>query len=187
MADLPDMPAFLRAPAEQTGVRRGVATHKALSLLSYAPLRATGDEAALLAEVRRQLAAMAAKRQLTAEEAPLVDANALVRFLTSPCGREALAAQTVQREWGFNLRLPEQGGLIVQGVIDLCYVKDGAWALVDYKTDRVDSPAELWALYGGQMALYRRALAEATGLPVHGVTLFSLSLGMGDTRAQGDA
>ena len=181
MADLPDMPAFLRAPAEQTGVRRGVATHKALSLLAYPPLRDTGTSA-LLAELARQLAQLQAKRLLTPEEAQLVDARALASFLQSPCGQQALHAQTVQREWGFNLRLPEQGGLIVQGVIDLCYLVDGAWALVDYKTDRVQSAAELWALYGGQMALYRRALTEATGQVVQSVTLFSLSLGQGDTR-----
>jgi ATP-dependent helicase/nuclease subunit A len=181
MADLPAQPAFLRAPAEQTGVRRGVAVHKALSMVAYPPLRGLAGSA-LLAQLQTQLDCLSRQRILSAEEATLVDPAALARFFESPCGREALAAVTVQREWGFNLRLPEQNGLIVQGVIDLCYLQDGAWSLVDYKTDRVKSPAELWTLYGTQMALYRRALTEATGLPVRGTTLFSLSLGAGDTR-----
>jgi ATP-dependent exoDNAse (exonuclease V) beta subunit len=55
--------------------------------------------------------------------------------------------------------------------------------LVDYKTDRVDSAQSLWTLYGKQMALYRRALAEATRWPVREVTLFSLALGEGSAQA----
>jgi ATP-dependent helicase/nuclease subunit A len=150
-------------------------------MVAYPPLRGLAGSA-LLAQLQTQLDCLSRQRILTAEEATLVDPAALARFFESPCGREALAAATVQREWGFNLRLPEHNGLIVQGVIDLCYLQDGAWSLVDYKTDRVQSPAELWTLYGAQMALYRRALLEATGLPVRGTTLFSLSLGAGDAR-----
>lgn len=183
MADLPTMPAFLRAPEQQSGVRRGVATHKALSLLKDAPLRAAAGTPALLAEVTRQVAALAARRLLTPEEASLVDCASLTRFLESPWGQGALGAQTVRREWSFNLRLPELDGLIVQGVIDLCYVQEGAWVLVDYKTDRVADLDALWALYGAQVQLYRRALAQATGLPVREAALYSLALGKGEARA----
>ena len=66
--------------------------------------------------------------------------------------------------------------------MDLCYLMEEAWELVDYKTDRVDEPASLWALYGEQIELYRRALRQATGLPVRSATLFSLALGRGETR-----
>ena len=184
MADLPAVPAFLRDAQAQTGVRRGVATHKALSLLDYAPLRAVAaDGSALHSAVAQQLAQMLARRLLTPEEAPLVEATVIARFLESRWGRAALAADVVYREWCFNLRMPEQGGVIVQGVIDLCFLLDGAWMLVDYKTDRVDSAQSLWTLYGEQMALYRRALAEATPWPVREVTLFSLALGEGSAQA----
>lgn len=179
MHDLPELPAFLRAPQEQTGLRRGVATHKALSLLRYDALRAASG--GLAAEVEAQLDDLARRRLLEAEERRLVLTDTIVRFLQSPTGREALAADTVRREWSFNLRLPERDGLMVQGVIDLCYQVEGAWALVDYKTDRVASAEELWMLYGGQIALYRRALETATGIPVGSATLFSLSLGEGAT------
>ena len=72
--------------------------------------------------------------------------------------------------------------MIAQGVIDLCFIRDGQWSLVDYKTDRVSSAEELWEAYGEQIALYRRALAEAGGAPVRDATLFSLALGEGSTR-----
>ena len=180
MADLPAMPAFLSPPPEQTGLRRGVATHKALSMIAYEPLRrSVSDPAALRAEVAAQVRALAASRRLAAEEASLVDPESLARFLESPWGRQALAAETVRREWSFNLRLPEREGLIVQGVIDLCYLWQGQWMLVDYKTDAVTDAEALWTLYGWQIALYRRALVEATGVAVHSAALFSLSLGRG--------
>ncbi|HNW87548.1 MAG TPA: UvrD-helicase domain-containing protein [Candidatus Limiplasma sp.] len=180
MSDLPAMPAFLRAPAEQTGLRRGIATHKALSLLEYSPLGAAVDAPdALRLELNRQLNQMQLRRLLEPEERALVETETVARFLESQTGREALAADTVHREWSFNLRMPERDGLIVQGVIDLCYLKNGQWSLVDYKTDAVKDPQELWSLYGGQMAIYRRALTEASGMPVAETTLFSLSLGRG--------
>jgi len=128
------------------------------------------------------LDAFGARRLLEGEERRLTDAETIARFLESPVGREALLADTVHREWSFNLRLAERDGLIVQGVIDLCYLNGGQWSLVDYKTDRVANPQELWELYGAQIALYRRALVEGTGLPVREATLFSLSLGVGASR-----
>ncbi len=184
MADLPDLPAFLQPPPEQTGLRRGVATHRVLSLLPFATLRPVADEsAALRAAVQAQLEAMVAHRQLTAEEAALVDTQAVLRFLQSPWGREALTADTVRREWSFNLRLPERDGLLVQGVIDLCTLRQGQWTLVDYKTDAVPDAEALWPLYGAQIDLYRRALREATGMPVRSATLYALALGEGATRS----
>ncbi|MDD3213241.1 MAG: PD-(D/E)XK nuclease family protein, partial [Eubacteriales bacterium] len=183
MDDLPSMPAFLRPPAEQTGLRRGVATHKALSLIDYLPLKVTqGDADGLTRQVSEQLDSLVRRRLMTGEERDLTDARSIVGFLRSPCGRQALAADTLRREWSFNLLLPERDGLIVQGIIDLCYQTDGQWSLVDYKTDRVADADALWALYSEQIALYRRALAEATGIPVRDATLFSLSLGEGSTR-----
>lgn len=184
MGELPQLPAFLQPPVQQTGLMRGVATHKALSLLGFAALHAlpVEDVPALRAEVLRQLSDLEARRLLTPEECAWVEADAIVRFLQSPTGQGALAADVVRREWNFNLRLPEQGGLIVQGVIDLCYQQAGRWVLVDYKTDRVETAEALWPLYGTQIELYRRALNEATGLPVASATLYSLSLGQGATR-----
>lgn len=183
MNDLPALPAFLRAPAEETGLRRGVATHKALSLLQYESLRGVCDNPlALRVEIANQLDALSTRRLLEGEERRLTDAETIARFLESPVGREALFADTAHREWSFNLRLAERDGLIAQGVIDLCYLNGGQWSLVDYKTDRVANAQELWDLYGAQIALYRRALAEGTGIPVREATLFSLSLGVGATR-----
>jgi ATP-dependent helicase/nuclease subunit A len=70
----------------------------------------------------------------------------------------------------------------LQGVIDLCFLEDGGWVLVDYKTDRVSSPDVLWQHYASQVDLYRRALHTGTGIPVREATLFALLLGEGSTQ-----
>ncbi len=184
IADLPALPAFMRGTdTGSAGVQRGVATHKALCLLAYAPLRKLVDHPQeMRLEIREQLQAFLRRRLFTEDTFHLIDIGSLAAFFASPWGREALAADTVKREWSFVLRLPEENGLLVQGVIDLCYLRDGQWELVDYKTDRVQTADALWALYGAQAALYRRALEDITSVPVRGITLYSLSLDAGATR-----
>jgi hypothetical protein len=46
----------------------------------------------------------------------------------------------------------------------------------------VADTGELWQLYGEQIALYRRALTQATGVPVREAVLYSLSLRAGEAR-----
>ena len=66
---------------------------------------------------------------------------------------------------------------LLQGVIDLCFLEDGAWVLVDFKTDRVAAADELWQRYGRQISYYRQALLAGTPWPVKEWALYSLRLG----------
>jgi hypothetical protein len=69
---------------------------------------------------------------------------------------------------------PEQEGRgtpvgFIAGVIDLLYrdPETGAWVIADYKTDAVDSPADLArraAAYAPQGRIYARAVRDALGL-----------------------
>ncbi len=53
--------------------------------------------------------------------------------------------------------------MLLQGVLDACFLEDGAWVLVDYKTDRDEAEA-LRQKYTDQMRWYSRALREITGI-----------------------
>lgn len=56
---------------------------------------------------------------------------------------------------------------MVQGIIDACFLEDGGWVLLDYKTDMVfGSPQEAAEAHRPQLLLYARALQEGTGRPV---------------------
>ena len=91
----------------------------------------------------------------------------LARFFESPTGRRLLASPRVEREWPFNLRVSGGGErLLVQGVIDCCFLEDGAWVLLDYKTDRADDADAVAAHYRPQIEWYAKALQEITGIPV---------------------
>ena len=92
-------------------------------------------------------------------------------------GRRMLQSGNVRREWAFNLRLTGQQALLLQGVIDCAFEENGAWVLVDYKTDRVDDEQTLVNRYAEQLAWYARALTEITGKPVKERYLYALRVG----------
>ena len=67
--------------------------------------------------------------------------------------------------------------MLVQGVIDCCFIDDGGWVLIDYKTDREDDMDLLRERYISQLNLYARALDEVTHMPVRQKGLFLLRKG----------
>lgn len=181
LADLPSLPAYLRGSQPQTALLRGVATHKALSLLPFPLLRdaveAESGRASLEKLLASLLSSLVKEGKLTPEERELIHVPSLSGFFASPLGRRALLSLEVHREWSFNLRLPQFSLSILQGVIDLCFLEKDAWVLVDFKTDRVEKAGDLWPLYHRQIEIYRHALTSSTGVPVGESVLFSLPLG----------
>ena len=151
-----------------TPAERGSAVHKALGLLPYDALRETLDERTVI----RLLNRLRECEQLTAQERAAVQPRPLLRFFESALGQRALRSGVVRREWPFALEAKD--GAYLQGVIDLCFQEDGAWVLVDYKTDAVETAEELLPRYAEQIGWYRRALTELTGLPVKEAYLYSL-------------
>ena len=156
-----------------TAAERGSAVHKALGLVPYAPLRAAGTPDAVL--IGELLDRMRENGQLTAQERKAVQPGQLLRFFASELGKRALRSGQVRREWPFALRARPDA--YVQGVVDLCFIEDGAWILVDYKTDAVETASVLADRYRDQLSWYREALARLTGKPVRETYLYSVRLG----------
>ena len=112
----------------------------------------------------------------------------LESWLAHPLYKRAQAAQRMERDLPFNLRLSslealdEPGGdpVMVQGVIDLAFLEKGAWVLVDYKTGDVLPGLERDYLnhYAPQIRLYKIALERLTGCPVKEAGIFILPRGM---------
>jgi hypothetical protein len=55
------------------------------------------------------------------------------------------------------------GDVVVNGAVDLLYRDDGAWVVVDYKTDRADEPGVLLQRYSPQGAAYAVAAEAVLG------------------------
>ena len=68
---------------------------------------------------------------------------------------------------------------MLQGVVDLFAVKDGAVTVVDFKTDYVTAATlpEKLALYCPQLTAYSTALEKILGLPVRKKVLYFFSAG----------
>jgi ATP-dependent helicase/nuclease subunit A len=101
----------------------------------------------------------------------------------SPLWERARAARAVHVEVPFAVTLPlaeyrtmtaaaadDAAPLqIVEGIIDLAFLEDDGWCLVDYKSDTAGLaiPPELRERYHAQVALYAAAWSRLTGAAVH--------------------
>ena len=155
-------PDFLREE-EITAAQRGTITHRVLGLIDYDLVR----EGKLTQALRR----LEEKGLLSPAEKEAVRLPWLRGFFSSPTGRRALTAREAHREWAFNLR--GDGQTLIQGVIDLCFLENDQWVLVDYKTDFADGE-ELVRRYAEQLRWYARALARITEKPVKEIQVFGL-------------
>ena len=159
------VPDFLAAE-DVSPAQRGTATHRVLGLIDY--------DLARQGKIPEALDALAGKGLLTQAERAAIRVIWLRDFFRSDVGKRALRASSLRREWAFNLR--GEGQTLIQGVIDLCFIEDGAWVLVDYKTDSADGET-LMDRYAGQIRWYAKALEKITGLPVREKLLFALREG----------
>jgi ATP-dependent helicase/nuclease subunit A len=96
--------------------------------------------------------------------------DVVVRALAHPLLVRAAGAARIgrcRREAPVLLRLDD--GTLVEGVVDAAFLDDGAWTVVDFKTD-VEIAGRLDE-YRRQVGLYATAIARATGTPARGVLL----------------
>ena len=84
--------------------------------------------------------------------------------LGHPLVRRAGVAPRCHRELPILLQLDD--GRLLEGVIDLAFLEDGAWTVVDFKSD-ADLPARR-ADYERQLRWYVLAMSKITGLPARG-------------------
>lgn len=160
-------PRFLTGQRPLTAAEKGTATHL---VMQYLPLEEGTDVDALLAELSN-------RHLLTQEQAKAVDRKAIRRFLLSPLAAALRQSEWVEREYRFSLLLPGgtffaglNGGeeVLLQGVVDLFAVKDGAVTVVDFKTDYVtgETLVNKAASYRPQLEAYSAALERILELPV---------------------
>ena len=152
-----------RAPRRPVGKPFGTLVHE---LLSRAPFDAGTRTLVPLARTLVRMLGNTAEEERAAVEAA-------GRALSHPVLTRAAAADRMRlcrREVPILYQDPT--GDLLEGIMDLAFrdEPDGGWTVVDFKTDvRPDVGQEE---YRRQVALYVRALAEATGAPAEGVLLY---------------
>jgi ATP-dependent helicase/nuclease subunit A len=177
LSPLPARPGFLEKKAVSPA-DLGTATHKALGCLPLGMLKGLHAEA-LRTALNDGLDRLSSQGLLTFDQRDGLYVDWIQHFFESSWGQRLLQADNIHREWAFNLCLNREPLMLVQGVIDCCFMEDGAWVLIDYKTDFVQDEQAVFERYGPQLQLYRRALEEITGIPVKENVIFLLRTARG--------
>ncbi len=94
------------------------------------------------------------------------------RLLETPLMKEALEADEIFSEYGF---FDETNR--TTGYIDLMFVKDKRYTIVDYKTKNIDDEA-----YVDQLRVYQRNIKERFGLEDGDISLYLLSIIDGESK-----
>ncbi len=132
--------------ARAGGARFGILVH---AILRDLDLRGTPAQIAALARVHARLL-----------DAPAVQAEAAAAAVEAawahPLLERARAAARCHRELPFHLTLAD--GRLLEGVIDLAFIEQERWVIVDFKSD-----AQTSARYERQLQWYLYALAKLTG------------------------
>ena len=177
--EIPEYPQFLRDKAAQRAVGRGTATHTLMEHISIA----THTEDSIRAEMAR----LVNEGILAPAEAEVISVERVLAFFTSDLGRRMTASHRVERELPFNHRVSAREligadtdeTMLLQGIIDCCFLEDGQWVLIDYKTDFVPNgkAKQAAAKHRRQLILYRNALEALTGAKVKEMYVHFLGIG----------
>lgn len=158
-------------PAGLSPAERGTALHYVMQNIDT---RKVAD----IAQINLEIKSMVKRKMLTEDEAQEMPVDRIVTFFSSSLGQRFLLASTAFRELPFVMKNPANPKMLVQGIIDCCFVEKKAWVIVDYKTDRTDErDIESWAgTYLPQLTLYKQALESITQVPVSEVYLYAFSI-----------
>ncbi|NLI53225.1 MAG: helicase-exonuclease AddAB subunit AddA [Clostridiales bacterium] len=170
-------PAFLGG--ETSAVFAGTATHAAMQHLPFARALDAGEVSAFLS-------VLVEGGKLTQAQMDAADAEAIAWFTREPLFLRMKEAARLERELPFSYPIGAEQlygtaadeKVLLQGVLDACFLEDGGWTIVDYKTDRVrpGESAEQAALrHAGQLRLYAFALEALTGQSVRQMLVVLLS------------
>ena len=106
-------------------------------------------------------------------------------YLTSDIYENLLYSDKYYKEMPINFYIPssyydnslKSGNILSSGVIDLLYITNDTYNIVDYKTDKVSSMDELKDLYKIQLDLYEIALREKMNAKNVRKFIYSIYLG----------
>ena len=171
-------PAFF-SESDLTPAERGTAVHQFMQFARY-PAAAADLEG----EIRRLVRA----GFLSEQQGKSLPRDRIRGFFGGELYRRIAASPRVLREYAFTverpaaLYLPElppagpEEQTVIQGIADCVFREGDRYVIVDYKTDRVETPQELADRYRPQLEVYRQALEEMLDAPVGECLLYSFHL-----------
>lgn len=171
-------PKFLKDEEKITGSRKGTIIHLCMQKLNP-------KEDYTIQKINNILEDLILKNIITIEEKEAININKIYNFTKAKIWEELKRASLIEREKPFYINIPAkdiykneiEDDILVQGIIDLYYINEkDELILVDYKTDFVNSEAELVEKYNVQLEIYKKALEEAMKRKVDKVYIYSTYL-----------
>lgn len=179
------VPLFMQEEKEAGGATRGTAYHRLMELLDFkefAKAKGRKEKKELLI---RQKDEILLQGKMEKEELALVSMDKVEAFFESGLAMEMAEADKAGmlfKEQPFVMaipakrvdpKFPEKETMLIQGIIDAYYEKQGEIYLMDYKTDRVNKKEDLIQRYQTQLDYYKEALEKLTGKTVAGIYIYS--------------
>ncbi len=177
-----ERPHFLQETSKLTGAERGTAIH---TFFQYADFQlAEQDPIAEIARLQKH-------GFLSPEQANVVVPDIIHAFFADSLYQRLRRSIHILREQKFLVQCRDlshspkvepilreyyQSDSMLKGIIDLAFLENDGYILVDYKTDAVSEPNELIHDYLEQLTLYQAALQCITGMPVRQCYLYSTHL-----------
>lgn len=184
------IPSFISGEIKDKGAKMGSATHLFLQFCNFENAKKMG----VAAELRR----LVDREFIDEKSASLVRIRELERFFDGELYRQIKDSDKIYRELRFNTNLDASDftddielkeklsgtPLLIQGVIDLIvFDRDGEYALIDYKTDRVsfdnrkESRETLRRRHEKQLFYYSLVCEKMFGKKPKKRMIYSLALG----------
>lgn len=169
-------PSFMESEGI-TGADKGTAIHKVMQFINF-------DADSVADEVER----LSEYQFISDTEAESVDIKAIERFFESDIFARIKKSSDCRREMRFLTEIPagdvdssleehlRSEKVIVQGAVDLCFIEDDGIVILDFKSDRVDSPETLKSAYKEQLNIYEKAVSKIFEKPVKEKVIYSFAL-----------
>lgn len=152
-----------------TAVRKGILVHFILENLDMSI--SSRDE------LKKYIDDLVLKGTISEKDKKYINVTRIYNFLNSKIGMELKKSQKIFREYEFILKDKTISNSVIQGVIDLFYVKDnGEVILVDFKTDRLFEEDVFITRYKKQLDIYKEAIEKLLSIKVSNTYIYSFSL-----------
>ncbi len=176
----PQIPNFSGKKDGFSSAERGTLTHRFMELCDFK---------AACRSVDKELDRLLSLGRFSEKEAAGIYTEALKKFFCGDLAKKMLQSENMMREKQFMIKLCDlplsrerfgeyaSSGGMIQGIADCIFEDDDGYTIVDYKTDRVETPEQLTERYSLQLELYRKAFSVLLDRPVTKCVIYSFWLG----------
>ena len=171
-------PDFMQESAGHDTASRGTFTHIVMQIIDFNSKKS---------DIIKTIKDLIYKNILPKDAVDAVDVLAIERFLNSDTANRIRNSKTIKREQPFVISIDAKDiyintlsskKVLVQGVIDVCFIENDKWIIIDYKTNKlsnINTPKAILKYYENQLKTYSKALGILTKNEVSEVGIYLLS------------